>query len=597
MSLFEKKSEKELEFDSYKKILQKGLVKYKNRKFIEYKLAKCYMYGLGVKINHKEAIYYLKLSSNEGHMEAQYYLSDYYEKGKHIGKDLNEAFILCKKSAEQNYDKAQYKMGIYYDYMKEDEDKYFTKDIKEAFNWYKKSAEQGFVKAQHALASCYDTGDGVVKNQVEAFIWYKKAAEQNHVKSQCDVGTCYENGEGVEKNMVEALSWYKKSAEQGYYKAQYNIGLFYEYGLGNLVKNLDEAFKYYKKSENYGYCKAQHKLANCYKYEKGTPKNLKLAFILYEKAINSGCNCACTYYQYALCYENGEGVEADINKAFTLYKKSVELGCSNAHYKLAEFYKYGKGTQINIKEADNLLFIVSKKLGYNKPDNLNTYCIDYQDAEHDAAFEENCTKTQTLENPECKAEEKQGADTELQDKIIESKNIISISQQIVNNLEKDIFNKKQELEINKKKKLNYEKELGIANTILENNKIEYDYTKLELKDILSFYEKNLKLITDELHSNDMYFHTYNESDDIYTNKINSLYYLKYNYQCGVLNHKLGNYEEAIKYYEEAAYNKYPLAQKALAYCYKHGIYYEKSLEKYKIWYNLYMYKYIVEDID
>ena len=89
MSLFEKKSVKELEFDSYKKILQKGLVKYKNRKNIEYKLAKCYMYGLGVKINHKEAIYYLKLSANKDHIEAQYYLSDYYEKGIYIDKDLN----------------------------------------------------------------------------------------------------------------------------------------------------------------------------------------------------------------------------------------------------------------------------------------------------------------------------------------------------------------------------------------------------------------------------------------------------------------------------------------------------------------------------
>ena len=65
-------------------------------------------------------------------------------------------------------------------------------------------------------------------------------------------------------------------------------------------------------------------------------------------------------------------------------------------------------------------------------------------------------------------------------------------------------------------------------------------------------------------------------------------YLRYNYNLGVLNHYLEKYEDAINFYEEAAYNKYPIAQKALSYCYKNGIYYEKSLKLSKIWYNLYL---------
>lgn len=608
MSIFVNKNTKtqeEIDFNSYKKILQKGLVKYKDRNLIEYNLAKCYMFGLGVKINHKEAIYYLKLAANENHMKAQYHLSQYYEKGIHIGKDLNEAFILCKKSAEQNYVNAEYKMGLYYDYMKEDKDKFFTKDIIEAFNWYKKSAEQGHIEGQHAVGACYDAGEGVEKNIVEAFKWYKKAADQNHVNAQCDVGIFYENGEGVEKNMVEAFIWYKKSADQGYYKAQYNVGIFYEYGLGNVEINLVEAVKYYKKAANYGYCKAQHKLANCYKYEKGITKNLNIAFMLYDKAIKGGCKCACTYYQYALCYENGEGVIADIDKAFTLYKKSVELGCSNANYKLAEFYTYGKGTQINIKEA-NKLYNISKQSGYNKPDTLDTFCIDY------AAFEKSRTKTKLLEKASPKAAfEKADAfkhilskeDLEdLADQIIASQSKISDAINIENNLRKAI--KKEESEIHNRKKLNYEKEIDIVKTVLEKSNIEYENNKLELQDLLNSYVKTLESMTQFLHSNDIYFYVYNDSNsdsesndsnDIFINKINMV--LKYNYNCGVLNHKLGNYEEAIKYYEEAAYNKYHLAQKALAYCYKHGIYYEKSLEKYQKWYNLYLYKYIIEDVD
>ena len=60
--------------------------------------------------------------------------------------------------------------------------------------------------------------------------------------------------------------------------------------------------------------------------------------------------------------------------------------------------------------------------------------------------------------------------------------------------------------------------------------------------------------------------------------------LIYNYNCGVLNHTLGNLVEAIEYYEEAAYLKFKPAQKALGYCYKHGIGYQQSDEISELWY-------------
>ena len=84
-----------------------------------------------------------------------------------------------------------------------------------------------------------------------------------------------------------------------------------------------------------------------------------------------------------------------------------------------------------------------------------------------------------------------------------------------------------------------------------------------------------------------------EAIQFYTSKLNDLLneskrYLRYNYNLGVLNYYLKNYDAAITFYEEAAYNKYPIAQKALSYCYKKGIYYVKSIESSKIWYNLYL---------
>ena len=63
--------------------------------------------------------------------------------------------------------------------------------------------------------------------------------------------------------------------------------------------------------------------------------------------------------------------------------------------------------------------------------------------------------------------------------------------------------------------------------------------------------------------------------------------LIYNYNCGVINHTLGNLIEAIEYYEESAYLNFKPAQKAMSYCYKHGILYEQSDEFAELWYKAY----------
>ena len=107
------------------------------------------------------------------------------------------------------------------------------------------------------------------------------------------------------------------------------------------------------------------------------------------------------------------------------------------------------------------------------------------------------------------------------------------------------------------------------------------------KELLDYYTKKIDIITQYYIDNNIYETNYEHLD--VDNDINyvTMLYLRYNYNCGVLNHELGNYKEALKYYEEAAYNKYPPAQKALSYCYKYGIYYEHSIKKATMWYKLY----------
>jgi TPR repeat protein len=588
INVFTPKTKDELLFNSYKKKVQKG-GNDKNISIYQYELANCYMNGIGVNINHEEAIHYFKISAERGHTNSQYYLSYYYDEGKYIEKNIDEAIKWCKKSADQNNDLAQNQLGCYYEI-----GTYIDKNIEEACNLYKKSAIQGNVSAQYNLASCYEYGRL--------------------------------NGD---KNMTEAFKWYYKSAIQDYHRAQNKLGWFYENGLGT-EKNITEAVKWYKKSSKHDNCKAHYNLGNCYKYNKGIEKhdiNFKIAFRLYDRAIEQGCKCEDTVYEYALCYENGEGVEKDMVKAFTLYKQAALLDYPIACYKVAECYKFGRGTVINTNKAMKWCE-KAKNLGYKIPINLNTSLIenrshvnsdtknficedncddisddsDDSDDKYDDKYDDKCIDSDDNNDSDDKYDDKCIDSDDCNDICDDCNDICDNCNDICDNTydeckdkEADVKlnNSKTQIELLKNKNVKLLKQKEILNSIITNHKLILENS---CKELLVYYSKKLDIVRQYIIDNNIYNNTYNNTyDNVELNTINNLY-LRYNYNCGVLNHRLGNYEEAINFYEEAAYNKYPIAQKALSYCYKYGIYYEKSLETSKIWYNLYLYK-TIEDVD
>lgn len=108
---------------------------------------------------------------------------------------------------------------------------------------YRKAAEQGSLSDQTILGSCYEYGNGVVKDAAEAIKWYRKAAEQGDKTAQVLLGFCYKNGEGVATNEIEAVKWFRKAAEHGDQSGQYMLGFCYQYGRG-VHTNYVEAHKW-----------------------------------------------------------------------------------------------------------------------------------------------------------------------------------------------------------------------------------------------------------------------------------------------------------------------------------------------------------------
>jgi TPR repeat protein len=479
------------------------------------------------------------VDDDKNKIEALYQLSNCYMSGIGIKINYLESLHYLKLSAYKGHIQGQYYLSTYYE-----KGLYIKKNTNKAVYWCKKSADQNFDLAQNHLGCYYEIGEYIDKNIDEAFKLYKKSAEQNNSCAQYNLATCYEYGKSIEKNIVQAFKWYLKAALQNHDLSQNKVGCFYENGKGT-QKNINEAVKWYKKSSANDNCKSHYNLATCYKYNKGIEQNdnnLNIAFNLYKRAIDQGCKCTNTLYELALCYEHGEGIEKDFDKALNLYKQGAELDDIKSQYKLNEFYKNAKTP------------VIEKDLSYN--DNVyDNSTVDYSDILNDSFSDE--------------SEEDNDSDN---DSDTDTKTL-------------ELF--KSNIDLGNIDSGNIES----GNKELENYK---KYLEEDLKQDLNYNMNNLDYIKKYKIGRNISNSTYNSNNcNTHINYVNMLY-LKYTYNCGVLNHELKNYEEAINYYEEAAYNHYPYAQKALAYCYKNGIYYEKSLEKAKIWMNLYK---NIEDVD
>ena len=83
----------------------------------------------------KEAVYYYRISAENGYARAQYELASIYESGEYVTKDLKEASIWYRKAADQNHYGAQQSIGKCYEelYLKTLDDRYLELCLRERY--------------------------------------------------------------------------------------------------------------------------------------------------------------------------------------------------------------------------------------------------------------------------------------------------------------------------------------------------------------------------------------------------------------------------------------------------------------------------------
>lgn len=173
-------------------------------------IGECYLYGVGVSVNDKEAFQWFCKAADQWNLTAIACKGFSYLNGWGVKADTKKGLSLIEHSADANNIRGIIYLGYCYLHG-------FGVKInhKKAFQLIQKAADTGDDLAQNWLAWRYWNGDGTQKNKTTALYWFRKSAEQGNIFSQWKLGELYEKGNEVEKDYVKAMEWYCKSAAQG----------------------------------------------------------------------------------------------------------------------------------------------------------------------------------------------------------------------------------------------------------------------------------------------------------------------------------------------------------------------------------------------
>ncbi len=324
-----------------------------------------YLAGISFEKEEKfrEAFRWFLESANDGHIEAQIKIGDYYANGIFIKQDFQKSVLWYTRASTYGNTEALIKLAnLYKDGLGTE------KDMKLAFDlYYRASATSENPDALYQLALMAKHGWGTNQDFQSAFVWFKKASDNGHVKAMVNVGYCYANGVGVEKNPTLAAEYYNSAAREDNVVAIFNLGMCYKEGFG-VSKDTERAIGLFKKSADMDHSLSYTYLAKCYQ-DKGSDEQVIID--CYENAYAQGSYKACYYLSQIylekedhlrriewllkgqndvdclrelgiLCYE-GEIAQLDYKKAFECFYKASEQGDATSSYYLALMYFNGYG--------------------------------------------------------------------------------------------------------------------------------------------------------------------------------------------------------------------------------------------------------------
>uniref|UniRef100_A0A8C4QTI8 Death ligand signal enhancer n=1 Tax=Eptatretus burgeri TaxID=7764 RepID=A0A8C4QTI8_EPTBU len=177
-------------------------------------------------------------------------------------------------------------------------------DPKAAVRHFSEAAQHGYAKAQYNLALCYETGQGILKDEEKAALLFARAAVQGHSAAQYNLALYFLSQHPPREQVAQQLL--EQAAENGLVNAQSYLGVFFT----------KPSHQDYKKAVKY------------------------LTWAAHNKDVTS-------MYHLGVCYERGHGLAVDLEKARECFEHAANAGHADALYNLAIFHQHGLGGNQN----------------------------------------------------------------------------------------------------------------------------------------------------------------------------------------------------------------------------------------------------------
>ncbi len=176
-------------------------------------LGDCYLRGIGVKPDGKNALICYSIGANHKIPHSMYWYGRFLCDGFNVEKDVAKGYQLIKEAATLGDDEAELYIGLDY-YV----GAIAKKNENEAFKWVEKSVKDGNLNALVALSDFYGMGVGVKKDFKKAIDLLKQAADKKVPLGMYRLGRLIYENKGA--NAQQGLNYIKEAAKLGDKDAQ-----------------------------------------------------------------------------------------------------------------------------------------------------------------------------------------------------------------------------------------------------------------------------------------------------------------------------------------------------------------------------------------
>ena len=266
------------------------------------KLGDFYRDGIGAAQAYEDAARLYQAASDRGDAGAMIALSELYNEGKGVEKNVELAIQLLKKAGEINEWNIFGKMPL---------------------EIAKEQAKQGDIEAMYQLGQRYLNGDGIDKNIEIASDWWLKAAIKGHIKACHDLGTYYVY---TKHDTDNGLKWLNKSASENFVLSIRTLGEIYLQGLG-IEADTEKGMKYLIKAAE-EHDDTQLRLSSLFHEGVFVEKDLDKARYWFEKYLEH--DSAHAHYLMGHFLYDGDMYDVDYPKALEHFTKAVKGHCYEA---------------------------------------------------------------------------------------------------------------------------------------------------------------------------------------------------------------------------------------------------------------------------